>query len=418
MTTKVGLSKKVPSGEVGLDGEDMVEEAREDGGLDDEDFGILFTSTDFDFRELVSGLDEEIDSEWVGGTTVAEISPESSRSESAVLMLVESDEISFKALRSTKVSEGAEEAAKKAVESVSQSFRDDRNSLLYTLVPGFTIERDGREFEFLKGLEKKLQKDIKIAGGSTGDSHRLRENYQLINGDVHADKAVMALIQTENQIVTRQRHGFDDSISTGIVTEAEGRLVKEIGNRPAVKFYAEAVDEDVSDLDRIYDAKWSEKISAGLYYLYLKLKGEDPNMFDEVLHYSLEHAIGHQMRPGEYRIISPLEIVDEGIKLMDEIPEGQTIEILETDKQSVIKAGKEAFSDVEKNNVLFGVVNDCANRHMILDRDERNREIEGLTEEIGEKFIGFYGEGEIGDPGNGICTFMNQTLTGFVVMGE
>lgn len=400
------------------EGKKLVEKAREDGEIEDEDFGILFTSTRFDFKSLVKGIEEEIDSEWIGGTTVAEISPEGYDDGSAVLMLVESDEISFSSVSSTPVSEGAEKAAEKAVEGIEGEFDPEKNNMLFTLVPGFTIEKDGREFKFLKGLEKKLEKDISVTGGSTGDAHHLRENYQIKNGEIYADNAVMALIKTENEIETGMGHGFKDSIKTGVVTESEGRLVKEISGEPAAEFYADAIDADVEDFDRIYDTKLNEKLKAGLYYLYLKLRRKDPNMFDEILHYSLESSIAHQIQPGEYRLIAPLEVKNGGIKLMDKIQEGQTVDVLETDKQSVIEAGREAFSDVNSEDVIFGVIADCANRHMILDGDERDEEIDGVVDQLGENMVGFYGEGEIGDGGLGLCTFMSQTLTGFVVKKE
>lgn len=418
MGTDTGVSTVSPENASSHEGKQLVKDAREDGDIEDEDFGILFTSTRFDFKSLVEGIDQEIDSEWVGGTTVAEISAEGSEDGSAVLMLVESDEVSFSPVNSAPVSEGAEDAAKKAVEEIEGEFDPEMNNMLFTLVPGFTIEKDGREFKFLKGLEKQLEKDIKITGGSTGDSHNLKENYQIKNGEIFEDNAVMALIKTENDIETGMGHGFKDSIKTGIVTDAEGRWVKEISGEPAVDFYADAIDVDASDLDQIYDTKLKEKLSAGLYYLYLKLRGKDPNMFDEILHYSLESSIAQQLQPGKYRIISPLEVKDGAIKLMDKIQEGQTVDILETDKQSVINAGREAFSDINSEEVLFGLIADCANRHMILDEDERDEEIKAVADQIGENMIGFYGEGEIGNGGLGMCTFMSQTLTGFVVKKE
>jgi hypothetical protein len=418
MSTDVGVSTVKLENASSKEGKKLVEEAREDGGIEKEDFGILFTSTRFEFRPVIEAVKQEIDSDWIGGTTVAEISAEGSEDGSAVLMLLESDEIYFSTVSSTPVSEGAEKAAEKAVNDIEDGFDPEKNNMLFTLVPGFTLEKDGREFKFLKGLEKKLERDIQITGGSTGDAHQLRENYQIENGEIYADKAVMTLIKTENEIETGMGHGFKDSIKTGIVTEADGRLVKEISGEPAAQFYADAIDAEVDDFDRIYDTKFNEKLKAGLYYIYLKLRRKNPNMFDEILHYSLESSIAHQIQQGKYRLIAPLEVKNGGIKLMDKIQEGQTVDVLETDKESVINAGREAFSDVKSDDVLFGVIADCANRHMILDDDERDEEIQGVADEIGDKIVGFYGEGEIGDGGLGMCTFMSQTLTGFVVKKE
>jgi hypothetical protein len=80
--------------------------------------------------------------------------------------------------------------------------------------------------------------------------------------------------------------------------------------------------------------------------------------------------------------------------------------------KSVIQAPKTAFSDVKSEKVVLGVLADCANRHILL--DEQEREVDKAVKALGDRVIGFYAEGEIGS-GSGMFTYMSQTVTGFAV---
>lgn len=418
MSLKVGTAVVKPDDEYS-DGKKLVRSAREDGDIQSEDFGMLFTATSFDFRSLVEGLEDEIDSEWMGGTTIAEVSPEGFSEGTAVFMLIESDEVEFSAVSSSKVHEDPEGSAREAMEEL-ESYLDQEvdNRLIFTLVPGFTQASDGVEFKFLKGMEAELESEISIVGGSTGDGLALRENYRFRNGEVLSDGAVMALIQTDHEIVTGQSHGFDESVATGVVTKADGRFLEEVKGEPAAEFYAEAIGADRKELGKLFDLPFKQKVLSAARYSWLKLRGKDPIMVHQILNYSHEYAIGREVGKGEYRVISPIEVKGQSIKLLDEIREGQAIHVLKGDDESIIDAGGKAFEQLAPEETALGLITDCANRYFVMDQDEMDEEIAAMREKLGEKFIGFYGEGEIGDGGLGMCTFVNQTVTGFAIKKE
>ncbi len=416
MPTKVGVSVHQPDNS---HEKSLVERAREDGKIGEEDFGFLFTSTEFDFRELVNKVDEGIQSEWVGGTTVAEISPEGYSEGTAVLMLVESSEVVFESVESQELGAEAEDAARQATQDIQKHIDNSyENRLLFTLLPGFTQSDEGREFKFLKGLESEIEEDISVVGGSTGDGLELRENYQIRNGEIYPNRGVITLIRTDLPIVTGQSHGFKESVATGVVTEAEGRILKEVKGEPAAQFYADAVGADVKEISKLFDLPFKEKLLSAIRYSVLKLKGEDPLMMHKILNYSHSYSIGREVGNGEYRIISPVSVQDGGIKLLDDIREGQLVHVLQADDKDIREAGKNAFADLDSDQVVFSLLTTCANRYLMLEEDEKEQEIEMISDKLGKNFAGFYGEGEIGDGGIGLCTFVNQTVTGFAVKKE
>lgn len=417
MATEVGVSKILQEHSGEDAGKELVKSARKDGDIGDESFGLLFASSGFDLESLASGLESEINCDWIGGTTVAEISSEGFSEGTAVFMLIESDEIRFSAIESSiKVHEDAQEAAREAGSEFEEKYDQEfDNRLVMTLLPGFTQSSEGLEFKFLQGLEQVLSSEISVIGASTGDGLNLKENFQFFNGEVSRDKAVMALLQTDHEIVTGQAHGFEESIKTGVVTESEGRFVKTVSGQPAAEFYADAIDVSVDELSKIYDIPFWDKLKAAFRYSLLKISGKNPLMIHKVLNYSYDNTIGKQMNSGEYRIISPLQVKDGGLLMTGQIREDQTIQVLDGKKEKIKEAGAEAFADLSPEETLFGVVADCANRYLMLNEEELEEEVGAMTEKVGDNLIGIYGEGEIGDGSSGLCTFVNQTVTGFAV---
>ncbi|MFB6203840.1 MAG: FIST C-terminal domain-containing protein [Candidatus Nanohaloarchaea archaeon] len=289
------------------------------------------------------------------------------------------------------------------------------NDLVFTVLPGFTQARYGREFEFLGEVKKMLDSGFEVVGGSAAD-HRLEENFQMVNGEVFSDAAVVAHLSTDLEVVTGQDHGMHEEVATGIVTEVEGRELREISGEPAAEFYADAVGASVEDLSAVYDLDLKEKLKAGLRYSRMKLMGEDPVTVHDVVSYSMDNAIATAMGPDSYRILSPYQVTDEnGLMMAAEMEESQPVYVMRGDREDIIEAGKNAFPGFDRSSAALAVITDCGTRFTNLEAEELERENELIRERLGEDFVGFYGLGEIGGKGEDICTFMNQTVTGFAL---
>ncbi|MFB6204765.1 MAG: FIST signal transduction protein [Candidatus Nanohaloarchaea archaeon] len=385
------------------------------------DFGFLFAAPGFDLEGLASGLDErmeEEDAEWVGASTAGEISDEGSTTDSAVLMLAGSPEIEFTTAVSRNVYSRPVEAGEAAArEVVDEDYLDsERHRILFALMAGLTQRQEGVEFEVLKGITGEINADIPVSGGSAGDNVEMRRTYQFLNGEVYDDAVVLTAIESDYPIRRGQAHGFDETLKSGMVSESDGRVIKEINGRPAAEFYADVIGKDVSDLKKMFDLPLGRKLRVIGRYIGMKLRGESPLNIHRVFQYSLEKSLAEQISPGNYRIVTPLKVTrDNGLVMTSEVEETQSIHVVEAERDRVVEAARDAFDHVEPGQKpLFGIVTDCTNRNQIMTEEEREREIRMLRDHLECPVAGFYGYGEIGGKGEEFSTFKNQTVTGFV----
>lgn len=379
----------------------LFEEAMEDGDLEDVDMAILFCSVEFDLEAVVGRLGHrvrEAGGELVGGTTSGEISSHGSSQGGAVIMLIQTDEIEFNIGVSEDIWENPIEAGEKAAEEIKEDgfFDTDQNQAVLTIVAGFNSNRPAIEFKLLKGLSRTLGTDIPVAGGSTADDMALGENFQFHNQQVKKMSAVFLGLRTELNVVTGQEHGLREKIKTGLVTESEENVIKEISGEPAAEFYADALDVEVEELKETFES-------------------ETGTTLQKVFQYALQKTLGEEISQGNIRAVTPVTVTEEnGLGVTVEVQESNAIHVIEGDPQDVVGAAANAFPDIGDQEPVFGVISDCAIRSASMSQEEREEEIDRLREKIDAPVIGFYGYGEIGGKEN-YCTFNNQTVSGLML---
>jgi hypothetical protein len=413
-----------------VDGKDaavkLVQKTCRDGGFFDADFAFLFCSDAFDLNRFISALDNlltERGVEWIGCTTAGEISSEGSTLGGAVLIMINTEEIEFY----TSVVDGAYEdplgAGQKAGRKINAKMilESSLHKVLFTLMPGFTEEQLGVEFEILRGLTDELHPDLPIVGGSAGDDLDFETTHQFVNGDIYDDALIVTAIESEMPIVTGQEHGLSRKIKSGVVSEADGRTIHTISGRPAAEFYADIIGVDVAELKKERETSLSQKISESIREVFLSAKGKDPNKVQKVMEYALEKSLAEEVTPTDLRILTPLHVTeDNGLVMTSDIDENRPIHVVEGERNDIVWAAREAFShvDPEKDVPLFGIIADCTCRNQLLNGKERQKEIRLLRDYLGSPIGGFYGYGEIGGKGEHITTYQNQTVSGFVVLGR
>lgn len=143
----------------------------------------------------------------------------------------------------------------------------------------------------------------------------------------------------------------------------------------------------------------------------LQLQGKDTFNIHRIMNYTLENSLATDIGGGNYRVLVGYSITsDQGIKVSSNVSENTPISIVKGDREEVIEAASNSLPEVDEP--IFGIVTDCVCRRLVLEEDERQKEIEGLRKK-GNKVIGFYGMGEIG--GEEYSTVNNNTVTGFVI---
>ena len=401
-------------------GKELVERAKEDASIDQVDFAILFVSSDFKVEKLVDGADKSLDDEasWIGSTTAGEISKEGSTKGGASMLVVESDkEIDFYTSYSRSAIEKPEEKGSELIQDIEKnSFYKKKNSLLYVINPGPTVKNKNLDYGILKGLQKELAEEIPVVGATSADDYRLRSTKQIIGGEIFEDAVVGAGINTEKDVFVGQETGLNEKKATGIVTESEGRIIKEISGEPAAEFYAENTDTSLDKLKENYSLPLKKEIKLLPTVLKRKLKGQDSVFVDKVFEYALENTLADEVG-GELRVALPYRVREgNALETAVEIPENRTIHIISGDENDIVNAGKKAFKEADSDRTLFSLISDCSCRNQFLRHERLQDEIRELRKELDCPMVGIYGMGEIGGREGNMCTFKNQTVTGFAIL--
>lgn len=421
---KVGQSRVNSSEASGVEaGKELVQKAVEDGDMDDVGFGFLYCSVAFDVKKLVAGVEEELESfgaDFAGCTTSGEISREGPSKESVVLMLIDDDErLDFYTSMSRNIFDDPESSGQEVTSIIEEEndFYGQRNQLLYLISPGPTVEHLNADHHVLKGVQKELNQQLPIVGAAAGDDYNMRSTKQILNGKILEQGLVAIGISTDLEIFTGQETGLEKQIATGIASETDGRVIKEISGKPAKEFYAENIGIDPEDLDESYSMSWKKKLKLVPKAVKKLIRDGEIVNVTSIYKYALENPIADELRPGELRLSTPYRTTNEGgIKTIVEIPENRTVHIMEGEIDEIKKAGAKAFSDVNSEKTVFSVVSDCSCRNQLMEREHLDEEVKLMKEQLNCPMIGLYGMGEIGGEDGEICTFKNQTVSGFALV--
>lgn len=384
--------------------EQLVEAALQDGGMESPDFGFLFCSPRFDVEEVVSGVHDalsEYGTEFVGGTTSGELSKAGSTFGSAVLLLVDSDEMSFFTGYADGLHDDPVAAGEHAIDTaITDAYlQSDRYRAVFTVMAGLTATQPGVEFKVLEGLSRRLGTDIPVIGGSAADDMRLDQTFQFLNGQVFEDAVVVAAIESDLPIRVGQEHGMNTKLATGVITAVDGKVIREISGRPAAEFYADAIGTTVEDLQDTFEAPSGIELQ-------------------NVFRYALEKTLADEITPGNLRLFTPIAVTEDGgLDITVELSENTSIYVVEGEDADIISAGRDAFAHIstDEERPIFGVMSDCTCRNTGMGPENAAKEVEQLRDFLQCPVVGFYGYGEIGGTDEAFCTFKNQTISGFVV---
>ncbi len=426
-------------------GQQLVENALDDGDMESADFGILFCSTDFDMEPFITGVHmvlSELDAEWVGCTAAGELSKQGATNSSAVLLLIDGNELTFDVgvadgIQRHPVSAGAEAAAQVTaawfdIDTASSDEEiadadvmdrideaDDTHRILFALGAGQTLDQEERGFDMLRGIVRSAP-DVPIVGGTAGDSFRMLATYQFHNGEIYEDAVVLTGISSPYPIKTGMDHGLHDKMASGVVTSTDGNVITEINGEPAATFYADTIGVPLWKLKLPSLPVETIHSQTLLNYLRLWMRGENTIKAQRLFKYTLRYSMAVELTPDRFRIVEPQIITaNNGLKMKTQVPENQAIHVVTGDREDIVNAVHTAFEEVpddDQYTPAFGVFADCIMRRMLLDGDDRDQEIQLLRDTVGCPMIGFYSHGEIGGKSEKFCTFQSQSVTGFVMM--
>lgn len=242
-------------------------------------------------------------------------------------------------------------------------------------------------YEVARGLYEAMGPDFKYTGGGAGDSLKFVRTYQFTEEGVNSQAIAAALVDGP-AVGTGIGHGWKVDGPPLIITRAEGKIVYEIGARPAFDVYSE------------------------------RLGGIVAERFPE---YGMIHPLGFPDLSGNYLIRDPLSVNDDkSINIVSEVPRSAVARMMKGDPGDLIETAgavaKKATLEVARPQMML--VFDCISRYVLMGQ-EFERELAAIREPVGREvpMLGALSFGEIGSYA-AVPLFHNKTVAVAVLGGE
>ena len=103
----------------------------------------------------------------------------------------------------------------------------------------------GREEDVLAAIEDVVGDNVPVMGGSAADD-TVSGDWQVFDGkDSVADGVIVSVLFPSKPISFAYHNGYAPTSHTGVITKAEGRLLKEIDHRPVAEVYSDWTEGNV-----------------------------------------------------------------------------------------------------------------------------------------------------------------------------
>ncbi len=323
--------------------------------------GILFAAFDFDHSLILKEIKQQFpDLELIGGTSSAEVSSRLGfQEDSLTLMLFCSDEIEITAGIGYEAFQNPRAAAKQAIEQ-AQSKSSQEMSLGLSFIDGLHLGSS----KIVKAIEQELAGKIPVFGGVTADSLKFEQTYQFYQEEVCTDVITMLIFSGKLLFSAGIGNGWNSLSKPKKVTKAENNILHEIDGKPALEFYQYYLNDSSPSLK--YPLAVFEDNSDKFY---LRV----PNTHDSQLN---------------------------SVQFFGDIPQGATVQIMETDAQGILNSSQTSIADALKNypgnKPEAAIIFSCTTRSSVLGI-AAEEEYKGISSYLDSDFpsIGFYTYGEI-----------------------
>lgn len=241
----------------------------------------------------------------------------------------------------------------------------------------------GNEEAVVSAIHHALGGQAPIYGGSSADDD-LTGRWWVGDGDAsHASGIAVTVFYPTAQVMHAFHAGYAPTQSVGVVTSAQGRVVRTIGHRPAMEVYREWTRGAVT-----LPVGGGEILSATTLF-------------------PLGVQVGFINMMPYYRLIHPAEALEDGsMALFAEAPEGVTLHLFSGSQSSIVnRAGRVVNAAMEMEGASGGVagalVTFCAGCQLAV-QQELSSVVEGIQAVIpGVPFLGQFSYGEQGTFPNG-----------------
>lgn len=222
--------------------------ALKNAGIEKADFALVFCSgkhNPFDFLKAVNSVLGNISI--IGGSTIGIITDNFIGYEGfeAGVTVFASDSISFKTFSQPELNKGEKQAGIFLGKKINDAATEDENTLLVFYDSSKQQNPPMLNFAtwLFEGLEMHLPKRISCAGGGLLSDMQLTTTYQFHNDEVLTQN-VVAVLMGGCSMQTTIMHGCKPASAYLTITKAEGPIIWEIDNRPALELIDELLGND------------------------------------------------------------------------------------------------------------------------------------------------------------------------------
>ncbi|MFA5959817.1 MAG: FIST N-terminal domain-containing protein [Tatlockia sp.] len=274
-----------------------------------------------------------------------------------------------------------------AGKSIAKTLDEPGLRSIFVLSDGLNVNGS----ELVKGLNT-INEEVIITGGLAADGPNFKNTWVICNGERLEHHAVAIGFYGENVCFGHaSKGGWDIFGPERRITRAEGNILYELDNHPALSLYKEYLGERASELP-----------SSGLLY---PLAIRDPS-----------NKESNQL----VRTILNVDEKAQSLIFAGDMPVGYYAQLMRANFDRLIVSASEA-GEVAKNYYSEGATNShgvfaldisCVGRRLLL--GERTEEETEATFDIlppGSLQIGFYSYGELSPGGMRNCELHNQTMT-------
>ncbi len=373
--------------------------------------GKKYGKDDASIKRFVEGADSVLSGcKWFGCTTAGEISDYGVTFDSAVALALSSEFINAGIGIGGGVSRNAQKAGKDAAENAMKDLSYDKYLAPYVqfqamknkgarelmnlqpystilIAPGSTMKYLGLESDILEGVMEVVGGHIPIIGGSAGDDFAFRQTYQFANGKVHKDSAIVVSFVNDLMSGFGVAHGYKPTNAIVMVTKSEGKVVKELNKRPALRVYSELVGIPIEEL-----------------------QGPKPAWI------GVQHPFGVADTTGKYWIKAPQAGNGTDLIFFSKIPKHMMMAMMEPDMDQSINAIKGALKDPHNiKDLACSIIFDCGSRRTYLG-DKVTKEADVIKKSLGKTpYIGFYTYGEFSFSYKTTATLSNCSFVNFSI---
>lgn len=371
------------------------------------DLAIVFSSVDLASLNLLNGLSDAVkNAPIIGCSGAAVICNQGIFKHGIVALLLGLPQHVFfntASVKDIKI-KSALSAGRELGEKLLYGFKDVRRDLSMILSDGLLEEGSN----LIYGLQEKLGRSFPLVGASASDNMRFAKSYLYFNREIFSDGALGILWGGKLNFGLGIKHGWKPLGKPRTVTAAQGNIVYEIDDKPAINIYEEYLGCDANKLQ-----KELKRISV-LYPIGIFLSGETEYLLRNIV--SLEKG--------------------GALHFQGNVVTGSQIRLMIGTKESCFAATKQAAAEAKnrllganpdtaalgKNTNNFVLVFNSASRYMLL-RREAGKEIEIIQNEFGKDtpIVGLYTYGEQAPlravSYQGQAYFHNQTITTLTIGG-